>query len=493
MDKYKVVRKLGQGSQSVVYLAHSVARPNEPLVLKRMASEAIRSSDLTALQRLRHDNLVPCLDAFQHEDQLVLVAPYYEGGDLERHLAALDKAKQRVPLEVAVRWVVQLARALQYCHEHKLIHRDLKPGNIYLSKDQRSVHLAGFSLAKSLDRTASVGSTLARAPVNLPPEVMGGEPFGVASDVWALGCLAYELVALRKPFSSPNFAQLVLRVCGGQFDPLPSDTPKYYATAVAGMLAVDPNQRWLLSEVVESDRAFITANKAEDAAAAAAAAGTGQQQSGAAADEEGDTDASVERLAASEELGQWVKWKMREFAQMHAALCRIGGVSSAANEAVSTPPPPPPVAPPVGAAMDPKRAQRMLPSPVKQPSLRPTGVANAGTPAAAAAAVGPSSRVAPAVPALPPKAPSAAALAAEAQRAELKQRMAEGRRQVAAAAPAPAADPPPRPVARSPAQAAPQSAQLSLREAIAQRRAAAKDTGGAGDFAVEIKVPQMRS
>ncbi len=581
MDQYKVIRKLGQGSQSVSYLACPVDKPNELVVLKRMASGVLRPADVSVYARLRHPNVVPCLAVLQHEDQLVIAQPFYEGGDLEHHVDAQFRAKQQRPDTASVvRWTVQLARALQHCHEYKMIHRDLRLGSVFLSADAQQAFLGGFGLARALDKTMSAASTLVGTPVNLSPEVISGAPFSPSSDVWSLGCLVFELLTGDKPFAAASFAQVVLKVCNGQYAPLPPTVPRFLAAAVAGMLQVDPKQRWLLAEVIQSDAAFLAADRAEErrAVAANAAAGAGgagagpprarsqsprrnnvrspPREAGAASaaepaaaaakssaaaaqpvaaaarsaaavaaaaastgadervvDEEAALSRDAQRLSAAEELSQWVQWKHREFDQIAAALRRIGEPALAADPARRVVPAQPqqqpqpqqrrpatPETPPAnlaGAAvaaaarlhqapaLDPRRAQRQLPSPRKaagaavampgaavpavapvQPQVvlpprggRRAGPAAAGPfvfaaqpangqlmPTAAVAAVAAAPAVAPvrAPPARPVPAPgvagdAAAAIASSAerrvaQRAELQRMINEGRRTQGSAA-----------------------------------------------------------
>lgn len=275
---FKVVRKISQGSQSVTYLATPPPELQKKLpaqvALKRIASNVLRPSDISVFLKLHHPSIVPCYAALQHEDQVVLVTPFYEGGDLEHLIQSLAKKQQRLDFDTVISWMVQLIRALQFCHaEHKIIHRDLRLSNIFVSPDSKSVFLGGFGLARALDRgnttgamtvSTTAGSTLVGSPVSLSPEVISGHPYSYASDVWSLGCLVFELLTFEKPFHSPSFAQVVLKVCNGQYDALPASVPRALREAVSGMLQVDPKQRWLLTEIVDSDNSFSAAYSAQE-------------------------------------------------------------------------------------------------------------------------------------------------------------------------------------------------------------------------------------
>merc|ERR1719321_2333139 len=119
----------------------------------------------------------------------------------------------------------------------KVIHRDLKTSNIFLTSSGEDgtfgeVKLADFGISRVLEATAAAANTLLGTPYYMAPEVCQSEPYGMASDVWALGCVLYELCALKHAFQAGSLADLVQKVCRGEPDPL----PQIYSAGVTALV-----------------------------------------------------------------------------------------------------------------------------------------------------------------------------------------------------------------------------------------------------------------
>lgn len=264
MDKYRIVKKIGSGSQAVAFLAQDVKNPERLVVLKRMPQGTFSSAEMHVMLKMHHPHIIACYEAFQHEDFLYLVLQYAEGGDLEQYIEKLRASNKKIPVEQIVRWFVQICSALQYCHDNRVIHRDIKPENIFLSGDYSNVYVGDFGVAKVLEKTLSVATTLVGSPIILSPEVISGTPYTYMSDAWSLGCVLYEMTAMQKPFTANNFAHLVTKVCSAQFEPLPKGTADYLVAAIHGLLNVDVNERWVISDVLASHEAFQQLQSPDD-------------------------------------------------------------------------------------------------------------------------------------------------------------------------------------------------------------------------------------
>ena len=119
-------------------------------------------------------------------------------------------------------WFVQMALALQYLHTRRILHRDLKTANVFLTR-AGIVKLGDFGVSRVLSATSELAKTFVGTPYYLSPELLQNEPYGAATDVWALGVIFFEMVSLRHPFEANNFASLAHKIL--HEEPPPPDEP----------------------------------------------------------------------------------------------------------------------------------------------------------------------------------------------------------------------------------------------------------------------------
>jgi hypothetical protein len=211
---YRIDSVLGRGGMGVVYLAEHL-RLHRKVALKvispdladdeRFRSRFLRESELAA--SIDHPNVIPVYDADEVDGVLYLAMRYVDGTDLAKVLheqGALEPQR-------AAQIVSHIASALDRAHAHGLIHRDVKPGNVLLagqpgSEDGEHVYLCDFGLGKSSGSPRGITSTgqLMGSVDYLAPEVIAGSAASAASDLYALGCLAYQCLAGAVPFSREN-------------------------------------------------------------------------------------------------------------------------------------------------------------------------------------------------------------------------------------------------------------------------------------------------
>lgn len=319
---YRIIKVLGQGSQGVAFLAEpaSGAAAKRRVVLKRLEQGAKSATEMRVMQKMRHPNIVACEDSFVEENMVYLVLQYADGGDLEQHINKCRQAKKNIPYPTVISWFVQLCSALQYCHDNNVVHRDVKTANIYLTSSG-GIKLGDFGVAKMLDRN-SIAATMVGSPMSLSPEVISGNVYTPASDVWSLGCVLAEMLTLQHPFEVDNFGLLITRVCSGQYNPLPDRVPVFLQNAIKGMLTVDVNERWMISDVLNSDERFR-------AGSALAPDGLGGVRDGAAASGGGSAVAAAQEAAALKKqtsiegtisLEAWFKLKEKDLRQISAYL-----------------------------------------------------------------------------------------------------------------------------------------------------------------------------
>lgn len=143
----------------------------------------------------------------------------------------------------------QLVSAIRYMHSRNVLHRDLKTANIFLTKEGM-VKIGDFGISKVMS-TQQVGAvTVVGTPYYISPEMCEGKIYDEKSDVWALGCIAYEMACLQRPFDASNLHALVNKIVRGQYPPIRGDYSPRYKHLIRDLLQKDPEFRPTASEVL---------------------------------------------------------------------------------------------------------------------------------------------------------------------------------------------------------------------------------------------------
>jgi serine/threonine protein kinase len=284
-ERYEILSRLGTGAFGSVYQAldtflnRLVAVKSirldttlDPEHRKALNKRFIREAQVAA--QLHHPNIVTIHDIIFTPDTGFIVMEFIEG----RTLQSLLK-EQRLPLATAVDLVAQVASALSYAHEHKIIHRDVKPANIMITP-RFEARITDFGIAKSDGAThLTMSGSLVGTPDYMSPEQAKGEDVDVRSDIFSLGCVLYECIVGEKPFKGGSLTGVLLNIVNS--DPLRSsdwtsrELPREVADVAKRALAKDPEKRFqtaaeLLASLRALDGAAASDARAGDAASQAA-------------------------------------------------------------------------------------------------------------------------------------------------------------------------------------------------------------------------------
>lgn len=232
LGRYRLEELLGQGGMAEVYRATDTKLARTVAVKVILATHAVKGDFLERFLRearmvasLEHPNILPVYDFGEENAIPFLVMPYLPGGSLRERLKAGPP-----PFPLASLWITQLADALDFAHAAGVLHRDVKPANVLVGRDDR-LFLADFGIAKMLESQAGLTATgvVVGTPIYMAPEQAQGRPATPATDRYALAVVAYEILCGRPPFEGDNALSLMHQHV--------SSPPPLLSTRVAGLPA----------------------------------------------------------------------------------------------------------------------------------------------------------------------------------------------------------------------------------------------------------------
>jgi serine/threonine-protein kinase len=217
-ERYRIERELGAGGMATVYLAHDV-RHDRKVALKVLRPElsAILGgerflAEIKTTANLQHPHILSLFDSGEAGGLVFYVMPYVEGESLRDRLTR----EKQLPVEDAVRIAREVADALAYAHGHGVVHRDIKPENIMLAGGHALVADFGIALAASRSeggtRMTETGMSLGTPHYMSPEQAMGEREITPKADIYALGCVTYEMLTGEPPFTGPTAQAIIARV-----------------------------------------------------------------------------------------------------------------------------------------------------------------------------------------------------------------------------------------------------------------------------------------
>jgi len=257
MQKYSVDRVVGEGSFGKALLCRRKA-DNRKCIIKQISLGKMSRSEAKAteqesalLARLQHPNIVSFWESFNETTRgkanLYIVMDFADGGDLSDLIK--NRRNRLMSEKQVVNIAVQISLAMKHVHDRKILHRDLKSGNIFLTKSG-VVKLGDFGIARVLRNTGELASTQIGTPYFMSPEILQNKRYNSKTDIWSLGCVFFELAALRVPFNGSSMKQLVANIIRQSTPRISSQYSKEFASLLYAMLAKNSKERPSINTVL---------------------------------------------------------------------------------------------------------------------------------------------------------------------------------------------------------------------------------------------------
>ena len=253
IGKYNIQSILGKGAMGIVY------RALDPDINRKVAIKTIRfdlASEETdneeimqrfmreaqAAGKLTHPNIITIFDVGREEDLTYIVMQFIEGPSLQRLIAQGEKFS----VQDVTKLMESVCGALDYAHQHGIIHRDIKPGNILLDNNKRP-YICDFGVARVDTSTLTQSGTAVGTPSYMSPEQVMGKKVDKRSDIFSIGCILYEILAGRRPFEAESITTVIYKIINEEppaLSELKKGLPAGFGKIVGKALAKDANNRY---------------------------------------------------------------------------------------------------------------------------------------------------------------------------------------------------------------------------------------------------------
>ncbi|XP_011789070.1 PREDICTED: serine/threonine-protein kinase Nek11 isoform X2 [Colobus angolensis palliatus] len=256
--RYVLQRKLGSGSFGTVYLVSDkkAKRGEELKVLKEVSvgelnpNETVQASlEAQLLSKLDHPAIVRFHASFMEQDNFCIITEYCEGRDLDYKIQEYKEAGKIFPDNQIIDWFIQLLLGVDYMHERRILHRDLKSKNVFLKNNL--LKIGDFGVSRLLMGSCDLATTLTGTPHYMSPEALKHQGYDTKSDIWSLACILYEMCCMNHAFAGSNFLSIVLKIVEGDTPSLPERYPKELNAIMESMLNKNPSLRPSAIEILK--------------------------------------------------------------------------------------------------------------------------------------------------------------------------------------------------------------------------------------------------
>lgn len=252
LSDFKQLSLLGEGAYSAVYKVLRLA-DGEVYALKKVKLPSLSDkekqnalNEVRLLASIEHFNVIAYKEAFFDDKTrcLCIITECADGGDLYQQIVRCQKERSHLHESDVWRYLFGMCHGLKALHDMRILHRDLKPANVFINSGPEGLtiaKLADFNVSKVAKRGLCMTQT--GTPYYASPEVWRDMPYDAKSDMWSLGCVLYELLALKPPFRAEDMEGLYRKVLRGQYPRIPAHYSPDLSEVIAALLQVNPRHR----------------------------------------------------------------------------------------------------------------------------------------------------------------------------------------------------------------------------------------------------------
>ncbi|CAD8188611.1 unnamed protein product [Paramecium octaurelia] len=248
LKDFQLLSKLGEGAYSSVYKVKRLEDSQE-YALKKVKLQNLNDkekqnamNEVRILASVKHPNIISYKEAFIdiQSNSLCIVMEFADGSDLYQKIVNSKKTGKLMEEQIIWNIFIQIVRGLKALHELKILHRDLKSANVFLYQNG-DVKLGDMNVSKVAKKGLLYTQT--GTPFYASPEVWKDQPYDQKSDIWSLGCVVYEMAALKPPFQAEDMEGLYKRVIRGYYPRISQNYSQDLSNAIRSMLQVQPHLR----------------------------------------------------------------------------------------------------------------------------------------------------------------------------------------------------------------------------------------------------------
>ena len=268
-EEYIKVDFIGKGSGGTLVYKIKSLENGQYYALKKVTlsneeeeKNDVSKNEIEIFKTLNHPNLIKYEKSYKKKNgtTLNIIMEYADGGDLTNQIKKYINENKKIEEDLIWYWFLQICQGIRYMHSKRIIHRDIKCQNIFLTTEGM-IKVGDFGISKVLEHSFDYSKTPLGTPYFLSPEICSGSKYNFKIDMWMLGCVLYELTTFRKPFEGKTIPELIEKIKGREVLPIPKTYSEDLKILISKLLCKNPNNRPSIKEVLEYDFIINKMNK----------------------------------------------------------------------------------------------------------------------------------------------------------------------------------------------------------------------------------------
>ena len=253
LEDYEIIEAIGSGTYSTVFKVRckssGVLFAMKEIKFERLSAKEkeYAKTEVKILKQINHPNIISFEKSFSSGSNFYIIMELASAGDLQNKITDCSLKNINFPLETIWAYTYQIVLGLQVLHENNILHRDIKASNIFIMESGK-VKIGDFNIGKEAIETLLC--TKIGTPIMMSPEMWNGQNYTFKADIWSLGCLVYQMAALRPPFFAENYAALYMKISKHKYEKL-VNYPKSLSNFIEKLLKKSPKLRPSCGQILQ--------------------------------------------------------------------------------------------------------------------------------------------------------------------------------------------------------------------------------------------------